>query len=202
MSRTDTTAIMIDDADVRSWLKDNFGHDFGTEKFVMPQNAAGTWLVEPKALGPMWSETCQMNFQWLFRETVLNTSLMDSINLHGVMKPIIIDGTKTNRVRKFEIVDGIPPVSYCPRCGALIWPDTTRRCINGQPENDAEYYRRILETYKNNPDPLFCHNCGQRFKYVGQDQLAYKHQSNRADILRTLKLKAETQPTFDLTELK
>ena len=22
-------------------------------------------------------------------------------------------------------VDGIPPVSYCPRCGALIWPDTT-----------------------------------------------------------------------------
>lgn len=96
--------------------------------------------------------------------------------------------------------DGIPPVSYCPRCGALIWPDTTQRCINGQPENDAEYYRRILEIYKNNPDPLFCHNCGQRFKYVGQDQLAYKHQSNRADILRTLKLKAETQPTFDLAE--
>lgn len=97
-------------------------------------------------------------------------------------------------------VDGIPPVSYCPRCGALIWPDTTLRCINGQPENDAEYYRRILEIYKNNPDPLFCHNCGQRFKYVGQNQLAYKHQSNRADILRTLKLKAETQPTFDLAE--
>lgn len=98
-------------------------------------------------------------------------------------------------------VDGIPPVSYCPRCGALIWPDTTQRCINGQPENDTEYYRRILEIYKNNPDPLFCHNCGQRFKYVGQDQLAYKHQSNRADILRTLKLKAETQPTFDLAEV-
>lgn len=35
----------------------------------------------------------------------------------------------------------------------------------------------------------------------GQDQLAYKHQSNRADILRTLKLKAETQPTFDLAEI-
>lgn len=80
-------------------------------------------------------------------------------------------------------VDGIPPVSYCPRCGALIWPDTTRRCINGHPA------------------PLFCHNCGQRFKYVGQDQLAYNHQSNRADILRTLKLKEETQPTFDLVEL-
>lgn len=97
-------------------------------------------------------------------------------------------------------VDGIPPVSYCPRCGALIWPDTTLRCINGQPENNAEYYRRILEIYKNNPDPLFCHNCSQRSKYVGQDQLAYKHQSNRADILHTLKLKAETQPTFDLAE--
>ena len=82
-----------------------------------------------------------------------------------------------------------------------IRPDTTQRCINGQPENDAEYYRRILEIYKNNPDPLFCHNCGQRFKYVGQDQLAYKHHSNRADILRTLKLKAETQPTFDLAEV-
>lgn len=26
---------------------------------------------------------------------------------------------------------------------------------------------------------------------MSQDQLAYKHQSNRADILRTLKLKAE-----------
>lgn len=78
--------------------------------------------------------------------------------------------------------------------------DTTRRRINGQPENDADYYRRILETYKNNPDPLFCHNCGQRFKYIGQNQLAYKHQSNRADILHTLKLKTETQPTFDLAE--
>lgn len=45
-------------------------------------------------------------------------------------------------------VDGIPPVSYCPRCGALIWPDTTQHCINGQPENDAEYDRRILEIYR------------------------------------------------------
>lgn len=36
--------------------------------------------------------------------------------------------------------------------------------------------------------------------YVSQDQLAYKHQSNRADILRTLKLKAEAQLTFDLAE--
>lgn len=98
-------------------------------------------------------------------------------------------------------VDGIPPVSYYPRYGALIRPDTTQRCINGQPENDAEYYRRILEIYKNNPDPLSCHNYGQRFKHVGQDQLAYKHQNNRADILRTLKLKAETQPTFDLAEI-
>lgn len=98
-------------------------------------------------------------------------------------------------------VDGIPPVSYCPRCRALIWPDTTQRWINGQSENDTEYYQRIFEIYKNNPDPRFCHNCGQRFKYIGQNQLAYKHQSNRADILRTLKLKAETQPTFDLAEV-
>lgn len=98
---------MIDDTDVRSWLKDNFGHDFGTEGFVMPQNAAGVWLVEPKALGPMWSETCLMNFQRLFFETVLNTSLMDSVNLHGVMKPIIIDGTKTDRVRKSRPPCGI-----------------------------------------------------------------------------------------------
>jgi hypothetical protein len=82
-----------------------------------------------------------------------------------------------------EPVDGIPPVSYCPRCGTLIWPDTTLRYINGQPENDTEYHKRILEIYKNNPDPLFCHNCGQRFKHIGQNQLAYKHQSNRADIL-------------------
>lgn len=94
------------DTDVRSWLKDNFGHDFGTEGFVMPQNAAGVWLVKPKALGPMWSETCLMNFPRLFLETVLDVSLMCSVTIHGVMKPIIIDGTKTGRVRKFEIVDG------------------------------------------------------------------------------------------------
>ena len=97
-------------------------------------------------------------------------------------------------------VDGTPPVSYRPRCGALIRPDTTQRHINGQAENNTEYYKRILEIHKNNPDPLFCHNRGQRFKYVGQDQPAYKHQSNRADILHTLKLKTETQPTLDLTE--
>ncbi|KAB8291518.1 ParB/Srx family N-terminal domain-containing protein [Bifidobacterium apri] len=97
---------MNTDTDVRSWLKDIFGHDFGTERFVMPQNAAGVWLVVPKVLGSMWSETCLMNFQQLFLETVLDTSLMNSIALHGVMKPIIISGTKTARVRKFEIVDG------------------------------------------------------------------------------------------------
>lgn len=65
----------------------------------------------------------------------------------------------------------------------------------------VEHYKRILEIYKNNPDPLSCHNCGQHFKHVSQNQLAYKHQSNRADILHTLKLKAETQPTFDLAEV-
>lgn len=92
-------------------------------------------------------------------------------------------------------VDGIPPVSYCPRCGTLIWPNTTQHHTNGQTENNTEYYKRILEIYKNTPDPLFCHNCGQRFKYVGQNQLAYKHQSNRADILHTLKLKTQADPT-------
>lgn len=97
---------MITDADVRSLLKDIFGHVFGTGGFVMPQNAAGVWLVEPKVLGPMWSETCLMNYLQLYLETVLDTSLMNSIALNGIMKPIIINGTKTGRVRKFEIVDG------------------------------------------------------------------------------------------------
>lgn len=97
-------------------------------------------------------------------------------------------------------VDDIPPVSYYPRYGALIRPDTTRRCINRQPENNTEYYQRILEIHKNNPDPLSCHNYGQHFKYVGQNQPAYKHQNNHADILHTLKLKTATQPTSDLAE--
>lgn len=97
-------------------------------------------------------------------------------------------------------VDSIPPVSYRPRYGALTRPDTTLRRINRQPENDSEYYRRIPEIYKNNPDPLPYHNYDQRFKHIGQDQLTYKHQSNRADIPRTLKLKTATQPTSDLTE--
>lgn len=98
-------------------------------------------------------------------------------------------------------VDGIPPVSYCPRCGALTRPDTTQRRINEQPENNAEHYRRILEIHKNNPDPLSCHNRRQRFKHVSQNQPAYKHQNNQADILHTLKLKTETQPTSDPAEL-
>lgn len=97
-------------------------------------------------------------------------------------------------------VNGIPPVSYRPRYVTLIWPDTTQHRINGQPENNAEHHRRILETYKNNPAPLSRHNCRQRFKHAGQNQPACKHQNSRADILRTLKLKAETQPTFDLKE--
>nr|UVY05700.1 MAG: hypothetical protein [Bacteriophage sp.] len=131
----------------------------------------------------------------------------ESIDLIGFVKPT---GTcSANRdfwtPMKFitanpKPVDGIPPVSYRPRCGTLIRPDTTQRHINGQPENNAEHHKRIPEIYKNNPDPLFCHNCGQRFKHVGQDQPAHKHQSNRADILRTLKPKTETQPTIDLAE--
>ena len=78
-----------------------------------------------------------------------------------------------------------------------------------RPEDECEDTTITLYDYEDanelNSIPvalLFCHNCGQRFKYVGQDQLAYKHQSNRADILRTLRLKAETQPTFELAELK
>lgn len=98
-------------------------------------------------------------------------------------------------------VDGMPPISYCPRCGALIWPDTERRFINGQQEDDATYYPRILEIYRKQDNPLFCHNCGQRFKYTGQNNLAYKHYSNRANILTTLKMKATQQPAFDLKEL-
>lgn len=98
-------------------------------------------------------------------------------------------------------VDDTPPVSYRPRCGTLIWPDTTQRHINGQPENNTEHYRRTLEIHKNNPDPLSCHNRGQHFKHAGQDQPAYKHQNNHADILRTLKLKTETQPTSDPAEI-
>ena len=97
---------MITDTDVRAFLNDNFGHDFGTEGFVMPQNAAGVWLVEPEALGPMWSEICLMNYPRLFRETFFDVFLMDSVALHGVMKPIIVSGTKTGRIRKFEIADG------------------------------------------------------------------------------------------------
>lgn len=108
------------DADVRALLKDIFGNVLGTEGFVMPQNAAGVWLVEPKALDPMWSETCRMNFPRLFLETVLDVFLMTSVTLHGVMKPIIIDATKTDRVRKFEIVDGYHRLIAADRLGRKI----------------------------------------------------------------------------------
>lgn len=97
-------------------------------------------------------------------------------------------------------VDGIPPVPYCPRCGALICGRTPHDAASTDNPKTTPNITDESEIYKNNPDPPFCHNCGQRFKYVGQDQLAYKHQRNRADTPRTLKLKAGTQPTFDLAE--
>jgi hypothetical protein len=96
--------------------------------------------------------------------------------------------------------DDTPPISYHPRYGASIWPDTTQHRINGQPENNAEYHRRTPETHKNDPNPLSCHNYGQRSKHAGQNRPAYKHQNNRADTLRTLKLKTKTQPTSDLAK--
>lgn len=98
-------------------------------------------------------------------------------------------------------VDGMPPLSYCPRCGAIIWPDTERRVINKELETDTEYYRRIYEIYNQTGNPAFCHNCGQRFKFIGQDNLAYKHYTDRRRILTTLKLRAEQQPTLDLAEI-
>lgn len=97
-------------------------------------------------------------------------------------------------------VDDTPPISYCPRCGTLTRPDTIQHRINEQPENNTEYYKRTLETHKNNPAPLSHHNCSQRSKHTSQNQPAHKHQNNRTDTLRTPKPKTETQPTFDLTE--
>lgn len=41
----------------------------------------------------------------------------------------------------------------------------------------------------------------QNYPEDEREDTTIKHQSNRADILRTLKLKAETRPTFDLAEL-
>jgi hypothetical protein len=64
------------------------------------------------------------------------------------------------------------------------------------PEDEREDTTITLYDYE---DANELNNCGQRFKFI--DQPVYKHQSNHADILRTLKLKAETQPTFDLAEL-
>ena len=97
--------------------------------------------------------------------------------------------------------DGIPPVSYHPHRETLIRPDTTQHRINEQPENNTEHHRRILKTYKNNPNPPSCHNYGQHFKHASQNQPAHKHQNNQTDIPRTLKPKTKTQPTFDPTEI-
>ena len=111
---------MIDDADVRSWLKDNFGHDYGTEGFVMPNNAAGAWLVEPKALAPMWSDTCLMNLRRLTMETFATLDFAADISRNGVKKPVIIDGTETGRVKKFEIVDGYHRIIAAGTVGVKI----------------------------------------------------------------------------------
>lgn len=76
-----------------------------------------------------------------------------------------------------------------------------------RPENEREDTTITLHDHEDANEPnsipasLLCHNRGQHFKHISQNQPAYKHQSNRADILRTLKPKTETQPTFDLTEL-
>jgi hypothetical protein len=96
---------MLND-DVRSWLGKTFDHDYGTDSYVMPHNAAGAWLVEPKALASMWSDTCLMNLRRLTMETFSTLDFAADIMRDGVKKPIIIDGTETDRVKKFEIVDG------------------------------------------------------------------------------------------------
>lgn len=102
--------------------------------------------------------------------------------------------------RKPEPANSIPPAPYYPRHGTLTRPNTTQHCTNKQPENNTEHYQQIPETHKNNPDPPSCHNHGQRFKQVSQNQLAYKHQNNHANTPHTPKPKTKTQPTFDLTE--
>lgn len=57
---------------------------------------------------------------------------------------------------------------------------------------ECAHYGETIGTYY-----ITCPYCGYRLVDAkqavmdGQDQLAYKHQSNHADILRTLKLKAE-----------
>ncbi|MDF7641749.1 hypothetical protein PT279_09150 [Bifidobacterium sp. ESL0784] len=69
-----------------------------------------------------------------------------------------------------------PPYSICPRCGTSLW---------GQPSgNDNKW---LIDSYKNNPDPVYCLKCGQRFKYDDAGRLAYTAVANSEKQIRRIK---------------
>lgn len=98
-------------------------------------------------------------------------------------------------------VDGIPPRLILPtmRSVDLAKHHTTLH------QRTTRKRRRILPTNPRNlqeqPRPAVLPQLRATLQIRRPKPTSLKHQSNRADILRTLKLKAETQPTFDLTEV-
>lgn len=78
-----------------------------------------------------------------------------------------------------------PPCSCCPRCGKPLW---------GSPIDLDK--ATLLRLYKENPYPVFCLKCGQRFKYDG-DRLSYTGAANYKAWEKRLTREANvTQPSL------
>lgn len=98
-------------------------------------------------------------------------------------------------------VDGIPPVSYCPRCGAfdLAGHHTTLH------QRTTRKRRRILPTNPRNlqeqPRPAVLPQLRPTLQIRQPKPTSIQAPKQPSRHLRTLKLKAETQPTFDLAEV-
>ncbi|MDY4677608.1 MAG: hypothetical protein SO360_01910 [Bifidobacterium tsurumiense] len=83
-------------------------------------------------------------------------------------------------------VDFQPPFSMCPRCSERVW--------TGDPANEE-----IFESYHRRENPLFCLNCGQRFKYDG-GRLSYRGVADAETVKKLEKGSKDLQPTFAETD--
>lgn len=100
-------------------------------------------------------------------------------------------------------VIGHPPYSTCPRCGAYVW-STAKPDIDpvlGCPlPLDVTRLECLMEQYQEDPQPIYCLRCGQRYKYDDDDALLYKGKAGIRDVMHTLKAdKGYMQPSLDST---
>lgn len=80
-----------------------------------------------------------------------------------------------------------PPWSLCPRCHKPIWAQEGRTDL-----------RETQQLLKANPHPLWCHTCGQRFLYAGDDRISCNSEFSVKETMEQLKVMFPAeQPNFE-----